>query len=190
MALLEMHRRGEIEPVIVRPAMILGPFHGRWELLNRMFALARRHLPLPIVGDGHKLKHCVHSRDVVELADRCLARPQAAGRVYNVAGRSAATLNEIAHAVIRAYRSRSFVVPVPRVLFQTANLLTTWLGDPLVAPEFAQHPWRHTCYETGRAQAELGWRAKYDTVQTVLAAALWYRGPGPDVRQSLLSDEE
>jgi UDP-glucose 4-epimerase len=174
-ALIEMHRRGEIEPVILRFATPLGPFYASWSRINRLFDLALRHLPIPVTGGAGKLKHCVHSRDAVDLIDRCLARPQAAGRIYNVAGRGAATVGELIAAVAEAYDSRSFALSLPRPLLKAAKTVTTWFDDPFAVPEFQPDPALHTCYETGRALADLGWRAKYDTVQTFVEAALWYR---------------
>jgi nucleoside-diphosphate-sugar epimerase len=173
--LLEMHRRGDIEPVILRFATPLGPFHTCWSRINRLFDLALRNLPIPVSGGVGKLKHCVHSRDAVDLIDRCLSRPQAAGRVYNVAGSGAATVGELIVAVAEAYDSRSFAVPLPRQFLKAAKFAVDWFDDPFAVPEFKPYPALHTCYETGRALADLGWRARYDTVQTFVEAAIWRR---------------
>jgi nucleoside-diphosphate-sugar epimerase len=175
LALMEMHRRGEIEPVILRFAAPLGPFYTNWPQVDRLFRLALRHLPIPVPGDGSRLKHFVHSRDAVDLVDRCVTRVQAGGRIYNVAGRAAAAVGELIDAVIDAYGSHSVKIPTPRAMLAIGSAVSTWLRDPFNVPESAAHPTLHTCYETGRALAELGWRAKYDTAQTLVEAALWRR---------------
>ncbi len=173
--LLEMHRRGDLEPVILRFAVMLGPFASNFAMINRMFHLALSHLPIPLPQAGSTLKHCLHVRDAVEIVDRCLSRPQAAGRTYNVAGAGAATVSEIFEAVTDALDSRSVPLSLPRGALSFVNAVTTWFGDPFILPEFARSAFDHTCYSTGRALAELGFRPRYNTVQSFVAAATWYR---------------
>lgn len=173
--LLEMQRRGELDPVILRLAPVLGPFYPRETVIRRFFELALRHLPIPVAGNGHLLKHCLHARDAAELAERCLARPQAGGRIYNAAGRGAATIRDIVKTVTEVLDSRSILMPVPPAALTLADRFGRMAGRPLIDPEQAQNPFRHTCFSTGRALAELGWRARYDTLETFAEAALWYR---------------
>jgi nucleoside-diphosphate-sugar epimerase len=114
-------------------------------------------------------------RDVVDVFDRCLTRTQAVGRVYNVAGRAAATAEELTRLIVGALGSRSMVFPLPAMLFPLANRLAWRLGEPLVIPELEADAYAHTCFGIERAVYELGWRPKYDTVQALTETAAWYR---------------
>jgi len=171
----ELHRSGDLEVVVLRFATILGRFPANIAMVNRLFRLALRHLPIPLTQSGSTLKHCVHRRDAVDAIERALTRPQASGRTYNVAGAGAATVAEIFDAVTDALDSHSVPIPLPRLALPVINAVTTWIGDPFILPEFARSALEHTCYSTGRALAELGFRPKYDTLQAFLEAAAWYR---------------
>jgi nucleoside-diphosphate-sugar epimerase len=175
LALQEFHKAGSLETVILRFAVTLGPFAGNQALINRMFRLATAGLPVPITQAGTTLKHVVHSRDAVDIIERALARPQAAGRIYNVAGAGAATVSEIFDAVTDELDSRSVPLPLPRRLLPLVYAVTGWFSDPFVLPEFSRSAFEHTCFSTGRALAELGYRPKFDTIQTCVDAARWYR---------------
>jgi len=173
--LFDMHKAGEIEPVVLRLAPLLGPYFCDNRQLHRICRAAGKNRPVMLVGDPNALRHFVHVRDVVDLLDRCLSRPQAVGRVYNVAGRAAATAGDLARVILDTLGSRSMIVPLPKSIFPVANKLAWRMGEPLVIPELEADAYAHTCFSIERAVSELGWRPKYDTVQALTETAAWYR---------------
>jgi len=172
--LLAMHQRGEIEPIILRCCPMLGNYEPEGEVEKQLLEKAVKNSPIVLFGNHQVLKHRVHVRDVVDCIDRCLERPQSVGRLYNIAGRSAATRIRVTHEVLKALDSRSMLISLPKSSFTAANAFAGLLGNPLVIPEFAEVPFAHSCYSIERAVAELGWRPKYDTVQAYVETALWY----------------
>ncbi len=173
--LFDMHKAGELAPVVLRPAPLLGPFFCESVQVHRACRQAGRNRPIVLAADPNALRHFLHLRDLLDLLDRCLTRPQAIGRVYNAAGRAAATAGELVRLVIETFGSRSPVIRVPRNAFPAANMVAQWFGKPLAIPEFQEELYAHTCFSIERAVNELGWRPKYDTVQALIETAAWYR---------------
>lgn len=173
--LQDMHRRGDLEVVILRFSVILGHFASNQPVVNRLFSMAAKNLPIPMAQSGSTLKHVVFSRDAVDIVERSLARPQAPGRIYNVAGAGAATVSDIFAAVTDVLDSHSPAILLHRAVLPALNTISGWLGNPFLLPEFARSAYEHTCFSTGRALAELGFRPKFDTVQAFVEAARWFR---------------
>jgi len=172
--LLDKFKQGELDVVILRLAPVIGPHFIDHRYVEDWLEWKTKRPVQPFFGNNMALVHFVHVRDALDVIERCLSRPQAAGRVYNIAGRSAATTLEVFETVDETLASHRKMLTLPSSMFPVTNKVAAWLGRPLVYPEFARERFAHSCFAIERACNELGWRPKYDTLQAFAEAAAGY----------------
>lgn len=82
---------GGLSIVVLRPALIYGPGSSQWTL--RIGRLLAEHRLGDLVGRGEGLCNLVHVRDVATAVCNALFRPEAAGRIFNLAAPNPVTWN-------------------------------------------------------------------------------------------------
>ena len=99
---LDLHRRGVLEPVVVRFFNTIGPRQrGRYGMVvPRFVAAAAAGRPLHVHGDGRQRRTFCDVRDVVEALVRLMACDAAAGEVVNVGGNTPTTIRGLAERVV------------------------------------------------------------------------------------------
>jgi UDP-glucose 4-epimerase len=95
----------DLEPTILRFGIPYGPRARPATVIAIFIDKALRGEPLTLAGDGKQTRRFVYVKDLAEGVVRALA-PEAAGRVYNLAGTETVTIRELAEIV------RSEVGPV------------------------------------------------------------------------------
>jgi len=115
LAVLEAHRRGDIEAAVVRPPW----FYGEWQPARqtRFFTLCRTGR-LPVMGDGGMRRSMVYTGNLVDGVILAELHPKARGNAYWVADERPYTLREIVGTVRRVMREEGYrlsrrVVQVP-----------------------------------------------------------------------------
>jgi uncharacterized protein YbjT (DUF2867 family) len=138
---------------IIRPTMIYGAGDDR--NMSRLLALLRRTPVLPLPGGGRGLIQPVHVDDVVGAIVAAL-RPQAAGRIYEVAGPDAMTLRDLVHEASAALgrNVRTFAVPFRPVI--VAARIAERLGIGPVRSEQVERLAEDKAFDIGAARRELG----------------------------------
>jgi UDP-glucose 4-epimerase len=110
------HARSHGLPVIVgRLFNTVGPRQvGKYGMVVPRFvecALAGE--PIPIYGDGSQSRTFTHVKDAVEVIYRLVMSPAAWGEVFNIAGREAVSINELARRVVERTGSASRMTHIP-----------------------------------------------------------------------------
>src|SRR5439155_16439927 len=94
---------------IVRPSAMFGP----GDALFGIFAELGRRLPLlPLIGGDTRLQP-VHVEDVANAIARLLARPEAAGQTFELAGPAVYTLRDLAGFTLGLIGRRRPLMPLP-----------------------------------------------------------------------------
>jgi nucleoside-diphosphate-sugar epimerase len=119
LALLELHEQRDLDVVILRPCLILGPGKDGGEPL-KLFNLARFGLFPKIGGKMTQTKPLVDVRDVVAACAAALERGRA-GEVYLIHSDGGHTLEEILEVTRRLVGSRRSGIPIPTLPVRVAS---------------------------------------------------------------------
>src|SRR5882672_930889 len=101
--------------VVVRLFNTIGPRQiGHYGMVvPRFVSQALRGEPLTVYGDGRQSRSFTSVFDVVGAMTTLMETPKAEGEVFNIAGHSEITINELAELVIEKTNSSSTIINVP-----------------------------------------------------------------------------
>jgi nucleoside-diphosphate-sugar epimerase len=149
-----MHRQRGLAAVAIRPFNIFGPGQVGEGAIHHFIVRALRGEDLEVHNEGDQIRAWCYVDDMLEGLLLALEHPAAVGRTFNIGNpRTALTVQNLAHLVVRLSGSASKVVHVP---------------------------WPHPDVELripdiSRARAELGFRPRVDLEEGLLDTIAWYR---------------
>ncbi len=112
---------------IVRPSAMFGPGDA---LFGTLADIVRLFPVIPLVGGGRTRLQPVYVEDVAEAIAGMLARPETAGRTYELAGPGVYTLRELVSFVLRVINKRRLLVPLPFAVAEIQARLFEFLPSP------------------------------------------------------------
>jgi NADH dehydrogenase len=114
---------------ILRPSLVYGP--GSRGVFVRLATLVRKLPVIPVIGPGQWRMRPLFLDDLIEVILAVLARPDLAGRIYDVGGPDVVTYDEFLSAICTAIgrRCRTLHLPLP-VSFALAWTLERILPTP------------------------------------------------------------
>jgi NADH dehydrogenase len=119
---------------VLRPSLVYG--RGTRGVFVRLAGLVRRLPVVPILGPGSMQLRPLYLPDLVRLVVEVLARPDLAGRTYDVGGPDAVSYAEFVDAICRALGKRPRRVHLPLgVSFVLAAVLERMLANPPLTTE-------------------------------------------------------
>ena len=114
---------------ILRPSLVYGP--GSRGVFVRLATLVRKLPVIPVIGPGRWRMRPLFLDDLVEVILAVLARPELAGRTYDVGGPDLVTYDEFLSAICTAIGRRCRTVHLPLdVSFALAWILERILPTP------------------------------------------------------------
>ena len=124
---------GRLAYTIVRPTLVYDESGGQEFMIFREHL--RRFPVVPFIGSGRALKRPVFSEDVVDGLARIAGHPISFGKIYNLSGGEAISLDALARLVLELEGERKPILHVPvaacRVL---AAVLGRVMRDPPITP--------------------------------------------------------
>lgn len=176
---LQRGRDTGLEVAVVRPGAIYGP--GETRLLKLFRAIARGRYA--IVGSGRPFYHPVYIDDLVAGFLLALARPEAAGQAFIVAGPRYVSQIELASVIARHTGGRVLPVRIPAAPIQFAGDLCEALCVPFgLEPPLHRRRvdfWtKSRAFSIEKARRLLGYAPKVDVEEGVARSAAWYRQAG------------
>ena len=172
--------QSQVPWTILRPPGIYGPrdkdFLPLFKSVDRGWAL------LP--NGGKQELSLAFGPDVAQAVRECLAKEEAAGSIYNVAGEPPCTVSELAQEIGRAMNRRLRALPVPNVVLYAAcvaqDVITGFTRRPHILsrekwPELSAPGW--VC-ATQRIRDEIGFAARTSLVDGLAQTVAWYRREG------------
>jgi len=118
-----------VPATILRPSLVYGP--GSRGVFVRLATLVRKLPVIPVIGPGRWRMRPLFLDDLVDVILAVLARPELAGRIYDVGGPDLVTYDEFLSAICTAIgrRCRTLHLPLP-VSFALAWTLERLLPTP------------------------------------------------------------
>lgn len=176
---MRAHQERGLLVSIARPGLVYGP--GDLHLLG-LFSSIDRGLFRTIAG-GTAMLHPIYIDDLINALILCAQRPEAVGRCYNLAGKRAVSIRElaasIAHALDRELPAGSIPLWLANLAADLFKLTPGLRGEkaPLTRSRvsFLTHS---RVYDISRARAELGFCPRVSLDEGLKLAVEWYRGHG------------
>ena len=98
------------DATMVRPSIIFGQGDG---FFNRFAAMARSSPVLPLIGGGKTRFQPVFVGDVAAAIAACLARPETAGKTYELGGPAVYTFKALLEMICDETRRHPLLLPIP-----------------------------------------------------------------------------
>ncbi|HEY7413387.1 MAG TPA: NAD-dependent epimerase/dehydratase family protein [Vicinamibacteria bacterium] len=176
---LSFGRARGLPVAVVRPGAIYGP--GETRLLKLFRAIARRRYAL--VGSGRAFYHPVYVEDLVDGFLLALARPEAVGEAFIVAGPRYVTQRELAEVIARHTGGAVLPFRVPAAPLRWAAAAVEAVCVPLgLEPPLHRRRvefWtKSRAFSIEKARRLLGYAPRVDVDEGVRRTAAWYREAG------------
>lgn len=170
--LCEEFRKRGFNITIFRPRLIIG--EGRLGILESLFKLIDRNLPVPMIGNGHNYYQFV---SVGDCAESCIMAVEKGcpNEEYNVGSANPPTVRELLGALIKEADSRSFLVPTPAAIIKFFLDKLDRIGFPLMDPEQYLIADETCVLDVSKAEMELGWKATEGDIEMLLTAYRSYK---------------
>ncbi|MEQ8935473.1 MAG: complex I NDUFA9 subunit family protein [Amphiplicatus sp.] len=110
---------------ILRPSIVFGPED---RFFNKFAAMASLSPALPLIGGGHTRFQPVYVDDVADAICEALARPEAAGRTYELGGPRVYTFRELIELMLHETGRKRILVPIPFALAPLIGLAGETVG--------------------------------------------------------------
>lgn len=117
------------EAVVLRPSLVFGPEDA---FFNRFAAMARYVPALPLIGGGHTRFQPVYVGDVAAAITAALARADAAGRTYELAGPAVFDLKQLFGLMLHVIGRKRWLLPLPFGLASFKAFFLELLPNPLL----------------------------------------------------------
>jgi nucleoside-diphosphate-sugar epimerase len=166
-ALIRATRKEGIAATIFRPRLITGA--GRLGILERLFRLIRRGLPVPLIGGGNNRYQMVSVQDCVTAAVRAVDRGCPPGP-FNLGSASPPTTRMLLGAVIRHANSRSVLLPISAAPLKATLAALDFAGLTLMYPEQFGIADLDILLDTSTTRSELDWEPSIDDIAAMNAA--------------------
>ena len=170
--LCEDYRARGFNITIFRPRLIIG--EGRLGILESLFKLIDKNLPVPMIGNGKNFYQFV---SVGDCADSCIKAWEKGvpNEAYHVGSVNPPTVRELLGELIKVADSRSFLLPTyaPAVKF-TLDIFDR-AGFPIMDPEQYLIADETCVLDVSKAKNELGWEPTESDIEMLNEAYRSYR---------------
>ncbi len=170
--LCEDYRKRGFNITIFRPRLIIG--EGRLGILESLFKLVDRNLPVPMIGNGKNFYQFVSVGDCAESCIKAVEKG-CPNEEYHVGSPNPPTVRELLTSLINEANSKSILIPTwaPAVKF-TLDLLDR-AGIPLMDPEQYLIADETCVLDVSKSKEELGWESTEGDTEMLIEAYRSYR---------------
>lgn len=163
-----------LDVTIFRPRMIIGP--GRLGLLESLFKLVDKNLPVPLIGPGKNRYQMISVFDCADAAFRAAKRGCPNGE-HNLGSDNPPRVDELLRALIKHAGSRSFLVKTPAPLMRVVLDACDRVGIHLLVPEQFKVADIDYVVDNTSTKETFGWRPRYGDADMIIQAYEDYRHP-------------
>jgi NADH dehydrogenase len=164
---------------ILRPSIVFGPEDG---FFTRFAEMARLSPVLPCIGGSTKFQP-VYVGDVAQAVAAALAKPEAAGKTYELGGPRTYTMKELLQFITREIDRPRALLPVPVAVMAPAayiigalSRLNPFFGPPITGDQVQQLKIDNVVAPGAGTLADLG-VTNLETVEAITPTYLWRHRP-------------
>ncbi len=160
-------RKRGMDISLFRPRLIIGP--GRLGILEKLFKLIDRNLPVPMIGSG---KNPYQFISVFDCAEACRAAYNAGvpNEAYNLGSLNPPPVRELLGRLISHAGSKSILLPTPGWAVKRTLDLLDLLNMPLMDPEQYLIADEMCVLDVSKAKRDLGWVPRFRDDDMLIAA--------------------
>lgn len=157
---------------IFRPRLIIG--EGRLGILEKLFILIDKNLPVPMIGNG---KNYYQFISVSDCAEACIAGVNAGfkNEEYNLGSLNPPTVRELLTDLINEADSKSFLIPTPASLVKLALAGLDRINKPIMDPEQYLIADETCVLDVTKAEQDLGWKPEFTDSDLLIIAYKSYK---------------
>jgi len=165
--LCEEYRDKGFNITIFRPRLIIGP--GRLGILEKLFKLIDKNLPVPTIGNGKNYYQFISVSDCAD-AVICAVEKGVPNEAFNLGSLNPPTVNALLKGLIDHAGSKSILIPTPAFAVKFVLNILDRIGTPLMDPEQYLIADETCVLDVSKGKNILGWEPK-DTDEAMLLAA-------------------
>ncbi len=170
---------GEIDAVVIRPAMIWG--EGDRRIFKMFRGVSRR--CFPVIGDGKTWMHWLYIEDLIDGFLLGAVKEAASGQVYLLAGRRPVSLEYTVQCIAKLAGVSPLPFKIPAKPVQILGTLVECLCQPFgIEPPIYRRRVdffvKNRCFDTTKAQRELGFTPRYEFEDEARIIYTWYKENG------------
>lgn len=166
--LAEVAQGSELEVVVVRPPMVVGP--GAPGNLGRLMKLVGRQWPLPVPWPANQ-RSLVQIENLVDFLLACVEHPAAAGETFVVADDERVSTAEMIRCLAEGMGLRARLVPVPSAVLAAGGVLAG-------KRRLYEKVFGSLTVDATRARTLLGWQPRVSTQNGLRKAGSAFRRLG------------
>ncbi len=164
---------------LFRPRLIIGP--GRLGILEKLFKLIDRNLPVPMIGSGKNPYQFISVFDCAEAA-RLAWKAGVPNEAYNLGSLNPPPVRRLLGDLVKHAGSKSLLVPTPGWAVKRTLDLLDLLNIPLMDPEQYLIADELCVLDVSKGERDLGWVPQYRDEDMLIAAYSEYRAKFEDHR--------
>lgn len=164
---------------ILRPSIMFGPEDG---FFTRFAELARLSPVLPLIGSSTKFQP-VYVGDVAQAVANALAKPEAAGKIYELGGPRIYTMKELLQFITREIDRPRVLLPLPVAvaapigyIVGALSRLNPFFGPPITGDQVQMLKTDNIVASGAGTLADLG-VTNLETVEAITPTYLWRHRP-------------
>ncbi|HEY9058716.1 MAG TPA: NAD(P)-dependent oxidoreductase [Aurantimonas sp.] len=157
---------------LFRPRLIIGP--GRLGILEKLFKLIDRNLPVPMIGSGKNPYQFISVFDCAEAA-RLAWKAGVPNEAYNLGSLNPPPVRRLLGDLVKHAGSKSILVPTPGFAVKRTLDLLDLLNMPLMDPEQYLIADELCVLDVSKGERDLGWVPQYRDEDMLIAAYSEYR---------------
>jgi dTDP-glucose 4,6-dehydratase len=170
--LCEEYRNKGFNISIFRPRLIIGP--GRLGILEKLFKLIDKNLPVPTIGNGKNYYQFISVSDCAN-AVICAVEKGIPNEAYNLGSLNPPTVNELLGGLIKEANSKSFLLPTPAFLVKFVLDILDRIGLSIMDPEQYLIADESCVLDVSKGKEQLGWEPQDSDEDMLLAAYASYK---------------
>lgn len=161
------YRKKGFNITIFRPRLIIGP--GRLGILEKLFVLIDKNLPVPTIGNGKNYYQFISVSDCAEACIAAVAHNYP-NEEFNLGSPAPPTVNQLLKSLITHAGSRSFLVPTPAFAVKFVLEILDRINKPIMDPEQYIIADETCVLDCSKAERLLGWTAKDSDTDMLISA--------------------
>ena len=168
----EKRRKEGFNISIFRPRLIIG--EGRLGILEKLFKLIDKNLPVPMIGNGKNYYQFISVSDCADVCIRAVEKGLP-NEEFNVGSLNPPTVRELLTDLINEANSKSVLIPTPAPLVKMALGALDVAGMSLMDPEQYLIADETCVLEMSKAKNMLDWEPKDTDSDLLIVAYRSYR---------------